>query len=214
MKHITILVATLFASIFLWSGCTQSELGLLDLTLVQGEISQNYFANYADSKRGEDRVESGWTSNRAENGDLHSVTLFSNLEVCNLDETDCFTLEIAFSTTEAYMLAMESESLGDKTDAMTQFFQPGLRLGTYNNGESSMRIQVNQLDDTWVNDAFGDVSSNMEITRTNVVDHPKLDELVVEVAAYVDMTLNNITKPGEQIRIFGDVLHYYRIPFQ
>ncbi|MEO1715178.1 MAG: hypothetical protein AAFU60_17760, partial [Bacteroidota bacterium] len=88
MKSITHLLATLLASIFLWSGCTQSELGLLDLTLVQGETSQNYFANYADSKRGDDRVESGWTSNRAENGDLNSITLFSNLEVCNIDETD------------------------------------------------------------------------------------------------------------------------------
>ena len=214
MKHITNLLASLLAIAFLFSGCTQSELGLLDLTLIQGDTSQNYFANYADNKKGDELVESGWTSNRAENGDLHSITLFSNLRVCNSEETDCFTLEIAFSTTEAYMLAMEDESLSDKTDAMTQFFQPGLRLGTYNNGESSLRVQVNQLDDTWVNDAFGDASSNLEISRTNIVDHPSLDELVLEVAAYIDMTLNNITKPGQQIRIFGDVLHYYRIPFQ
>ncbi|MEM1220218.1 MAG: hypothetical protein AAGH79_14955 [Bacteroidota bacterium] len=214
MKHITNLLATLLAAVFLFSGCTQSELGLLDLTLVQGETSQNYFANYAETKKGDELVESGWTSSRTEGGDLNSITLFSNLQVCNLAETDCFTLEIAFSTTEDYMLAMEEESLGDKTDAMTQFFLPGLRLGTYNNGESSLRVQVSQLDDIWVNDAFGDATSNLEISRTNIVDHPSLDELVVEVAAVIDMNLTNVTKPGEEIRIFGDVLYYHRIPFQ
>lgn len=196
------------------SSCTKVEIGFLDLTITQNEISHHYLANYSDSKKSASQIESGWTSDRGENDELQSLTLFSSLDACTLDESDCLTVEIGWSTKESYMLAMEGMDLNEKTDALVQFFQPGLRIGTYNNGESGLSVQVYQLDDTWINDPFGDANSTLMVESVNIVVHPVLDELVAEVRAALEMTLFNVGNPEESIFITGDVLNYYRIPFE